>query len=253
MRNSRLPISGLAVSYLKRLAIIWGIIAVVGLVAFLLTWNAFFTYVPPGKHLVIMAKDGEPMAPDQVLAEPGQKGIQKEVLGEGWHFVLPIAYTTELEDNTIIPPGKVGIVTARGGDPLPPGKLLAKEGERGIQRHVLPPGAYRINRHGYDVAPVDAVQIKPGYVGVQQRRLGQDGKRRFAEGPDEKGILREVLQPGLYYVNTQEFKIIPVEVGIFQTTYYAPDKPLTFNTKGFEMKMDCTIEWEVLPEEQYSR
>src|SRR5437762_9106527 len=156
MRNSRLAISGLAGAYLKRLAIIWGVIAVIGLVTFLFTWNAFFTYVPPGKHLVIMAKDGEPMAADQVLAEPGQKGIQKEVLGEGWHFVLPIVYTAELQDNTIIPPGKVGIVTARGGTPLPPGRLLAEEGERGIQRHVLPLGAYRINRHGYDIEPVEA-------------------------------------------------------------------------------------------------
>jgi regulator of protease activity HflC (stomatin/prohibitin superfamily) len=147
----------------------------------------------------------------------------------------------------------VGIVTALGGTPLPAGLVLADEGQRGIQRHVLPPGAYRINLHGYQIEQVDAVQIKPGYVGVQQRLLGKEGKGRFAEGPDDKGILREVLQPGLYYLNTREFKIIPVEVGIFQTTYQGSDtdsdKALTFNTKGFTMIMDCTIEWEVLPED----
>jgi regulator of protease activity HflC (stomatin/prohibitin superfamily) len=252
MQNSRSPISELGVSYLKRMAIVWGILLGIGVLVLFLTWNAFFTYVPPGKHLVIMAKDGDPMPPDQVLAERGQKGTQREVLGEGWHFILPIAYTTELEENTIIWPGKVGIVTALGGKPLPQDRVLAEEGEKGIQRQVLPPGAYRLNLHGYQVEQVDAVRIDPGYVGVQQRRLGTEGKGRFAEGPDEKGILREVLQPGLYYLNTHEFKIIPVEVGIFQTTYQGSeansDKALTFNTKGFPMSMDCTIEWEVLPE-----
>ena len=58
------------------------------------------------------------------------------MFGEGWHFILPIAYTTEPEENTIIPPGKVGIVTALGGKSLPPERVLAEEGERGIQRHV---------------------------------------------------------------------------------------------------------------------
>jgi hypothetical protein len=43
---------------------------------------------------------------------------------------------------------------------------------------------------------VDAIEIKSGFVGVQAL-LGKDGPSRFAEKPDEKGILHEVLQPGL--------------------------------------------------------
>ena len=35
------------------------------------------------------------------MAEEGQKGILREVKGEGWHFVLPIVYSTELGDNTV--------------------------------------------------------------------------------------------------------------------------------------------------------
>ena len=31
--------------------------------------------------------------------------------------------------------------------------------------------------------------------------------------------LRQVLQPGLYYVNTKEYQVIPAEVGIVQTTF----------------------------------
>src|SRR5438876_6187007 len=86
----------------KRRAILWSVVLAAGLLLLLLTWNAFFKYVPPGKHLVIISKNGGPLDPGEVLAGPGQKGIQAEVQAEGWHFVMPIAYTTELEDNTII-------------------------------------------------------------------------------------------------------------------------------------------------------
>lgn len=239
--------------YWKRRAAAAAVVAVFGLVALLVTWNIFFVYVRPGQHLVITAKDGEPLPSGHVLAEAGQKGIQREVLGEGWHFVLPVIYTTELEKNTDVPPGKVGIVTAKGGKPLPPGRLLAEEGEQGIQRKVLPPGTYRINLYGFDVEQVEAVKIEPGFVGVIRRQLGLDGKGRFAERPDEKGILRQVLQPGLYYMNTKEFEVKPVEVGIFQSTFFYDPDPvhstaIKFTSKaGFEISMDCTIEWEILP------
>jgi regulator of protease activity HflC (stomatin/prohibitin superfamily) len=260
--NDTFDLRHLKASYWKRALIAWGVLLVIALVVLWMVWSAFFVYVPPGKHLVIIAKDGQPLPPDQVLAEPGEKGVRREVKGEGWHFVLPIVYTTELESNTTVPPGKVGIVTALGGKALPPGRILAEEGERGIQRQLLPPGVYRLNLHGSSVELADATEIKLGYVGVQQRLLGKDpeqkgkdGTGRFARGPDEKGILREVLQPGLYYINTKEFKIIPSEVGIFQTTLHkaaTPDKDtaISFPAKGgLKITMDCTIEWEVLPED----
>jgi hypothetical protein len=241
--------------YWQRRAIFAAVVAVFGLVAILVTWNTFFVYVKPGEHLVIIAKDGEALPAGQVLAEPGQKGIQRAVLGEGWHFILPVVYTTELEKNTDILPGKVGIVTAKGGKPLPPGRLLAEEGEQGIQRKVLPPGTYRINLSGFDVEQADAIKIEPGFVGVIRRQLGKDGKGRFAELPDEKGILRQVLQPGLYFKNTKEFEVKPVEVGIFQSTFFYDEDParstaIKFTSKGgFEISMDCTIEWEILPDD----
>jgi hypothetical protein len=240
----------------KRLAIVAAGLLIAVLVGFIMVWSAFFKYVPPGRHLVITAKNGDSLDPGEVLAKPGQKGIQKEVMGEGWHFVMPILYTTEVEDNTIIEPGRVGIVTARGGKPPSGGRLLAEEGEQGIQRQVLPPGAYRINKHGFDVQEVKATEIKPGFVGVVRRLLGDESKEIFArEGSDDKGYLRRVLQPGIYYINTKEFDVINTEVGIIQTTFHAPDSSherdtsITFPSKGgYPISIDCTVEWEVLPE-----
>src|SRR5215472_15095781 len=111
--------------HLKRVLIFWGVLSVALLAAFLITWNSFFTYVKPGQHLVLIAKDGKPLPAGHVLAQPGEKGPLAQVLGEGWHFVLPIVYEARLEDNTTIPPGKVGLVTALGGEPMRPGQFLA--------------------------------------------------------------------------------------------------------------------------------
>ncbi|MGH7136310.1 MAG: hypothetical protein ACREHD_11260, partial [Pirellulales bacterium] len=66
--------------YWKRRAAAVAVVAVFALVALLVTWNIFFVYVKPGQHLVITAKDGEPLPAGHVLAEPGPKGIQREVL-----------------------------------------------------------------------------------------------------------------------------------------------------------------------------
>src|SRR5262249_50217221 len=92
---------------------------VVVLILFIALWKLFFVYVPPGKGLVIVAKTGTDLGPNQVLAKKGQKGVQEEVLGEGYHFVWPILYTTELHDLTVVPPGQVGVVTNLGGDRPP--------------------------------------------------------------------------------------------------------------------------------------
>jgi hypothetical protein len=234
------------------------VVALMLLLGLLATWRSFFVYVPPGSHLIIISKDGKPLPQGQVLAEPGEMGIQRIVHGEGWHFILPIVYSTELEKNIDVPAGKIGIVTARGGKPLPTGRLLAEEGEQGIQRHVLPPGTYRINGHGFDVDLEPATEVKPGYVGVLRRLLGTDSKGRFAESDEEKGILRTVLQPGLYYINTKEFEVLPTEIGIFQTTFRTESNPkkstaITFTSKGgFAISMDCTVEWEVRPQDMPS-
>ncbi len=211
-------------------------------------WHTFFHYVPPGHMLVIVAKNGDELGPDQVLAKEGQKGIQEKVLGEGWHYVTPIIYTVELHPNVFIKPGHVGIVTAKGGKTPKNGGILAEaDDERGIRRQVLTPGSYRLNPYGYKVEEVPATIIKPGFVGVVRRLLGDD-----AAG--DKGILREVLQPGLYYVNTKEFEVLPREIGIYQTTYhYDPahaerNTAITFPARdGNIVSMDCTIEWEIMP------
>jgi regulator of protease activity HflC (stomatin/prohibitin superfamily) len=240
----------------RRLALLAGVPLVVLLVLFLILWNVFYHYVPPGHMLVIVAKSGEVLDPDEVLAEPGQKGIQREVRGEGWHFIMPILNTTERKENVVVGSRKVGIVTALGGKPPRDGRVLAeKDDEKGIRRKVLLPGSYRLNPYGYDVKQVPMTEIHPGYVGILRRRLGTDSGRQFATKETEKGIVKNtILQPGIYPVNTEEYEVIHCEVGVSQTTYnYNPNTrqstAITFPARdGNIISLDCTVEWELKPD-----
>ena len=65
--------------------VVLAVLLVVAGVALRMVWYTFYTYVPPGKMLVVISKNGQPLASGQVLADSGQKGVQKGVLGEGWH------------------------------------------------------------------------------------------------------------------------------------------------------------------------
>lgn len=238
----------------KRLVVILGIPAGLGLLILILLWNIFFVYVPPGKMLVITSNMGKELQPDQMLADAGQKGIQKGVLGEGYHYITPILYSTQLMDCVKIPAGKVGIVTSLNGIPPREGDMAQKDDEKGIRRQVLPPGTYRLNPYAFKVEQVDATEIRPGYVGVSRRLRGKENKGIFAENEGEKGILRHVLQPGLYFVNTQEYEVLIREVGVYQTSYHfdpkgKKDTSLELPVKDSRtIRMDCTVEWELRPD-----
>jgi hypothetical protein len=244
----------------KRWAVVLGIPLVAALVLLIVFWKLFFHYVPPGKHLVVTNKGGTAPSLDRgvvVTVAEGEKGIQHRVRGEGYHFVWPIFFATELKDNTIIPPGKVGVVTAQGGIPPRDGRVLAEQDdEQGIRRAVLLPGNYRLNTYAYRVEVVDMVKIEPGSIGVMRRLLGTDSASQYAEKPTEKGILKDaILQPGLYPINTKEYDVIKREVGIDQTTYHYQSKTGEKNTAltfygqgGAQISLDATIEWEIKPE-----
>jgi uncharacterized membrane protein YqiK len=93
-------------------------------------WGFCRFYVEPNQMAVISSKVGKSMPPGQILAEPGQKGIQREVLGEGRHFLNPILYAHEIHKVTLIEPGRVGVVTSKVGDDLPEGEFLAESRAR---------------------------------------------------------------------------------------------------------------------------
>ena len=183
-------------------------------------WLWFFCrfYVGPNQMAIVTAKNGDSLEAGQILARPGQKGIQAETLGEGRHFLNPIFFDVEIIRAVVIPPGKVGMITSKVGTMLGEGEFIAQRGEKGIWRGVLGPGKYRLNPYGYKVDVIDAISIPIGYAGVVTALSGESASSGFFAEDGQKGVRRDVLQPGLYYVNPKEYKVDVVEIGINQVS-----------------------------------
>src|SRR5207237_342732 len=66
--------------------------------------------VPNDKVGIQIALSGDELPHDQVLAEPGQKGILRKVLTPGRYPYNPYAETIELQDPVTIPAGFRGVI-----------------------------------------------------------------------------------------------------------------------------------------------
>ena len=137
------------------------------------SWEITPQFVVPGDKIGIrIALSGADLPAGQILAEPGQKGILREVLKPGRYPYNPYADAIELHDPVTIAAGFRGVVTLLAG-PLPkdPNVFLVQEGERGVQTKTLEPGTYYLNPYETRVSMVDC----------RSRRfnLGQDGEMNF--------------------------------------------------------------------------
>ena len=149
----------------------------------------------------IEAIDGDPMpagrifAPDRAqnahnnfqdpiafLKQGGVKGIQLRTLPPGLWPIHPYLFRVSIAKATVIPQGKVGVVTATDGAPLDPGRLLGKAidghrnfqdaeqyiasgGQKGPQVDILTPGTYRVHTQSLPIEGGE--QTKPGLFYVR--------------------------------------------------------------------------------------
>lgn len=239
-------------------------IAIIVSVLSLLIFFSGLVYVNPDEALVVISNYGSEKPEGRVLAEPGEIGIQKDVLGTGYHWIMPFKYNHEHIPTVYIPPKSIGVVTAKHGKIIQGDRYLAEKGEVGIQRRVLGPGTYRLNVYGYDVRKVPQTIIRPGFVGVLVDR--QKG-----------GVVQDrVLHPGVHYLNPEQYKIEIVDVGLkeytksSETPVVITDELLrgdvqldavgsrgkrltggsvTFPSQdGFTVGIDVTVLWELDPE-----
>jgi len=194
------------------------VIPMAALVWFIWMWGFCRFYVQPDYMALITTKTGKTLPAGQLLAEKGQNGVQEEVLGEGRHFLNPVLNEHKILPVTIIPPGKVGIVSAKVGAELPDGEFLAEPGQKGIWRKVLGPGKYRLNPVGYEINVVDAISIPIGYAGVVTSLSGEQAPEGEFAGLRQKGIREDILQPGLYYMNPRAFSVNVLEIGVNQVS-----------------------------------
>ena len=194
-------------------------VLVVAVGVFVYYWFLCRFYVQPGYMAVVTAKTGKTPAAGTILVEKGEKGIWREVLSEGRHFLDPVKYEVKICQAVNIPLGKVGIVTSKVGRELAPGEVIAPDRDsKGIWSDVLGPGVYRLNPEGYSVEIVDAINIPVGFVGVVTSQTGKSPKPGEFAKPGEKGVMRDMLQPGLYYINRYAYQVNIIEIGMNQVS-----------------------------------
>ena len=197
---------------------------------------------------------GKSMAPGQIIAYPGEKGPQAEILPPGFHFRLLLNVLFDVEELKVveIKEGTYGYLVAKDGAPLRKGQYLADEwpkgtfndmlnaesflknnGQKGPQLSVLKPGKYRLNRYLFEVKAKKATDIPAGFVGVVKSNVQQTAAYELAEVPYELagslsvplvkngsvGVWVKPLAPGRYYLNRAAFNVTQVDTRV-QTWNY---------------------------------
>ena len=186
----------------------------------------------------------------------------------------------------------VGLISSRQGKAPPPGVEVVDPGFKGLQKEVLTPGTYKINPHLYSVTLVPAIVIPPSSVGVVTRLSGDRGATtsvtlteirdstvgpstqpgaaatshapsRLITGTTQRGVLKDVLQPGIYYVNPRLVKVDIVPIGYDAITLdhtwagdrAAANKPNNvsnpsvrfYSGDGYLVEADFTVVWGISP------
>jgi SPFH domain / Band 7 family len=164
----------------------------------------------------------------------------------------------------------IGLVTMKQGKVAPSGEAVVPAGFKGIQEQVLTPGTYKINPYLEEVTLLPAVVVPPGSVGVVTRLIGDSSDEdvastntpvaapttdpstqpiappsRIVTGANQRGILRNVLQPGVYYINPrmENVTVVPIgydEISLDQTSGTAVH---FYTHDGYEVQAAFTVVW----------
>jgi regulator of protease activity HflC (stomatin/prohibitin superfamily) len=220
--------------------------------------------IEPGKVGVLTRKIGDQAPTGQILVprESNYRGIIREILEPGIQYLHPYVYKWEIVDAITIPAGKVGVLTRKVGDLPPPGSILVDRNSQyqGIIKEVLEPGLYYKESNPYEFAVEihDAINIPDGFVGVMIAKTGQSAPGdQLLVDEGYRGVRKQYLKPGLYYINPYEFDIVPVETRKqkYEMTYVKNEGDTAFadeitflSNDGFPISIDVTVLYEITPE-----
>src|SRR3989442_2249821 len=136
------------------------------------------------------------------LDNGGFKGPQVAIIRPGTYRINPFLFYVAKQPATEVASGKVGVVTAQDGQPLPPRFIVAPQpdvsptkahlsarahnffqdgqafldsgGFRGPQLDTLQPGRYYINPTLFQVQIDDVAEVPPGFVAVLRSNIGEE-------------------------------------------------------------------------------
>lgn len=206
----------------------------------------------PG-HIFAPRVDGHDTFQDgeAFLRNGGQKGPQVDILSPGKYRINTYLFHIRVEQAVFIAQGQVGVVSARDGQPIASGRLLAQRvdghqafqdgqafltngGQRGPQIEVILPGRYRINTDLFLVEVRNATIVQANQVGLVTAKDGdplpeselvaasvpghadfQDASA-FLQNRGQRGPQFDLLKPGTYYINPLMFDVQLDEVAVVE-------------------------------------
>jgi len=172
----------------------------------------------------------------KIIALNGEPGYQADTLAPGLYWGYWIwQFAIDQAGLTVIPKGKIGLVTSKDGAQLPVGAILARNvesdnfqdarafltngGQRGKQVGYLNNGVYRINTYLFELFQADITYIEDGNVGVVTALDGTpldqgniagnlvEGHNNFQDfdsflnNGGQRGLQTQVIQAGNYSLN----------------------------------------------------
>src|SRR5438552_1825674 len=190
------------------------------------------------------------------LRNGGQKGPQIDILPPGQYRINTYLFTIRAQPVVTISKGQVGVVSARDGDPITPGRLLARKvqghqafqdgeaflragGQLGPQIEVILPGRYRINTDLFNVEVHPATIVAANQVGLVTAKDGAplpsgelvavsaEGHNDFQHASaylgagGQRGPQYDLLKPGTYYINPLMYDVQLDKVAIVQRSEVA--------------------------------
>lgn len=221
----------------------WMIIPILGILFYKFTLRVFFgmIIIPEDKIGLVTKKfvlfGANKSLPDgKIIALNGEAGFQADTLAPGLYWGYWVwQFTIQESDLTVIPKGKIGLLTAKDGKQLPTGSILARHiecdnfqdtrsfltngGQRGKQVNYLNNGVYRINPFLFEMFIADITYIEDGMVGVITALDGTpldqgsiagstiEGHNnfqdfdKFLEKGGQRGLQVQVVQAGNYSLN----------------------------------------------------
>lgn len=214
-----------------------------------------------GEIAVLIRKTGKPLPPNETIArEPGQKGIQLDVLGEGRYFRNPYTWTWEIVPITEVPAGKFAVLVRKYGEDLTDGRIISTgENSKGIVPEVLGTGRHRINPYAYEVRLFDDIHILPGNIGVITNLTGDDIftghgndfelQRGFLVSNERKGIVKDILKEGTHRINPFIYNVITVNIQSQRHEFSGEDAISFLTMDGFSVSLEGTVEFNIKAEE----
>lgn len=221
----------------------WLAIPLMAILFYKFTLRVFFgmVIIPEDKIGLVTKKfvlfGGNRQLPDgKIIALNGEPGYQADTLAPGLYWGYWVwQYSIDQADLTIVPKGKIGLLTAKDGASIPTGAILARHvecdnfqdtrafltggGQRGKQVGYLNNGVYRINPFLFEVFQADITFIEDGNVGIITTLDGDPLDQgtiaghvvaghnnfqdfdKFLTAGGQRGLQVQVIQAGSYSLN----------------------------------------------------